>query len=129
MVRFRKEAGVKKERPTTQLRVKTILNQVQHFAGFVYRSVRLVGPPHRPRIEVCIEAHAQSVPRCGRCQKVCAGYDRLSERRWAFVPMWAIPVDLFYAPRRVCCPEHGVVVEHMPWNEWNAKVERQRDTS
>jgi hypothetical protein len=24
-----------------------------------------------------------------------------------------------YAPRRVQCPEHGVVMEYMPWNDWN----------
>ena len=30
---------------------------------------------------------------------------------------WGIPVEFFYAPRRVECPEHGVVVEHLPWNE------------
>lgn len=33
------------------------------------------------------------------------------------MPLWGIPVDFFYAPRRVNCPEHGVVVEHLPWNE------------
>jgi hypothetical protein len=122
--RFRKEAGVKKETPTTQLTVKTILNQVQHFAGFVYRSVRLVGTERRPRIEVYIEPHAQSQACCGECQKVCAGYDRLPERRWAFVPLWAIPVDLYYAPRRVSCPEHGVVVEHLLWNEGKRPISR-----
>ena len=115
--RFRIESGVKTEPPTTQITVKTLLNLVQRFAGFVYRSVRLVGPEHRPRIEVSVEAHAQSSPRCGFCHKACPGYDRLEERRWSFVPLWAIPVDFRYAPRRVQCPEHGVVVEHLPWSE------------
>jgi transposase len=46
-----------------------------------------------------------------------AGYDRLPERRWLFVPLWGIPVWLIYAPRRVQCVEHGVVVEHIPWSE------------
>jgi len=35
--RFRFESGVKKQ-PTTQLEVKTVLNEIQHFVGFVSRS-------------------------------------------------------------------------------------------
>lgn len=97
--------------------VKTILNRVQRFAGFVYRGVRLAGSDRWPRIEVQVEPHGQSHPCCSACHKRCPGYDRLPERRWAFVPLWAIPVDFFYAPRRVECPEHGVVVEHVPWSE------------
>jgi hypothetical protein len=31
------------------------------------------------------------------------------------VPLWGLKVFLVYAPRRVQCPEHGVVVEQMPW--------------
>jgi len=33
------------------------------------------------------------------------------------VPLWGITTYFVYAPRRVECPEHGVVVEHMPWSE------------
>ena len=39
------------------------------------------------------------------------------ERRWQFVPLWGIPVWFVYAPRRVECAEHGVVVEHIPWSD------------
>lgn len=38
------------------------------------------------------------------------------------MPLWGIPVDFFYAPRRVNCPEHGVVVEHLPWNEGKRRL-------
>ena len=31
--------------------------------------------------------------------------------------MWNIRCFYHYAPRRVDCPEHGIVVEHMPWNQ------------
>jgi len=108
---------VQQETPTTQLTVKTLLNRVQHFVGFVYRRVRLVGAERAPKIEIQVEPHAQSRPRCGHCRQVCPGYDRLEERRWAFVPLWAIPVVYVYAPRRVECPVHGVVVEHLPWSD------------
>ena len=69
------------------------------------------------RIEVHLEAHRGRRGRCSRCGQPAPGYDRLEERRWEHVPLWGIPVDFFYAPRRVECPEHGVVVEHLPWNE------------
>jgi transposase len=39
----------------------------------------------------------------------------LAERRFEFVPLWAIPVFFLYAPRRVDCPRCGVTVEKMPW--------------
>ena len=55
--------------------------------------------------------------RCSRCQQPAPGYDRLEEREWRHVPLWGIAVWLHYAPRRVECREHGVVVEHLPWNE------------
>lgn len=99
--------------PTTQLTLKTLLNHVQHFAGFVYRSVRLAGSI----IEVRIEAHAQCRPRCSHCRKHRPGYDRLAERRWLFVPLWGLKVYFLYAPRRVQCPHHGIVVEHLPWSD------------
>lgn len=92
--------------------MKTLLNRLQHFVGFVYRSVRFVDT----HIEVQVAAHAQARPRCSQCARPCAGYDRLPARRWLFVPIWNVPVWFVYAPRRVCCPVHGVVVEHVPWS-------------
>lgn len=61
-------------------------------------------------------------PRCSACRNPCPGYDRLPERRWRFVPLWAISVFFLYAPRRVECPEHGVVVEHVPWSTGKSPV-------
>jgi transposase len=58
---------------------------------------------------------ANARARCSRCQRPSPGYDRMAQRRFEFVPLWGIKVFLLYAPRRVCCPEHGVVVEYMPW--------------
>ena len=48
--------------------------------------------------------------RCSQCGKPAPGYDRLAERDWLFVPLWGIPTHFRYAPRRVECAEHGVVV-------------------
>jgi transposase len=46
----------------------------------------------------------------------------LPERRWLFVPLRGIPTYFHYAPRRVECAEHGVVVEHIPWSDGKRPV-------
>ena len=109
-------------RPTTQLEVKTLLNRIQGFVGFVYRSIRLRGSGASLRIEVKLEAHRGIRGKCATCQQPCPGYDQLEERRWLFVPLWGILVHFFYPPRRVECPEHGVGVEHLPWSQGKRPV-------
>ncbi len=112
-------------RPAIQLEVKTILNRIQHHVGFVYQEVRLGGRRKRAdRIEITLEPH-QGIPRrCSKCRCPAPGYDRLEERRWRHVPLWGIPTWFIYAPRRVSCPEHGVVVEHLPWGDGKRPVTR-----
>ncbi len=119
--RFRFESGVKKQ-PTTQLEVKTVLNAIQHFVGFVYPSIRMLGSGSSLRLEVAIEPHQGIRGKCGTCLKACPGYDLLPKRRWQFVPMWGLVVHFFYAPRRVECLEHGVGVEHIPWSQGKRPV-------
>jgi transposase len=94
------------------------LNQVQRFVGFVYRQVRMQTCQGKPEsIEILVEPHAGIRGRCSRCLRPAPGYDRLRQRRWLFVPLWGIPTYFCYAPRRVECAEHGVVVEHIPWSD------------
>jgi len=101
-----------------QLEVKTILNCIQRFVGFVYQEVRLRRRGERPqRIEIRLAAHSNIRGQCSECRRPAPGYDRLPERWWLFVPLWGIKTYFLYAPRRVQCPEHGVVVEHIPWSE------------
>jgi len=101
-----------------QLEVKTILNCIQRFVGFVYQEVRLCRQDERPqRIEIRLEAHGGLRGKCSVCRQSAPGYDRLPERSWSFVPLWGIATYFLYPPRRVACPQHGVVVEHLPWSE------------
>jgi len=84
----------------------------------VYEEIRLCEDEGTGyRIEVRLDPHRGRRGRCSQCGRPTPGYDRLEERRWDHVPLWGIPVNFFYAPRRVECPAHGVVVEHVPWNE------------
>jgi transposase len=73
-------------------------------------------------IEIKLEPHRGMRGRCSQCQQPAPGYDRLPERRWQFVPLWGIRTDFLYAPRRLECAEHGVIVEHIPWSEGKRPV-------
>ena len=107
-----------------QLQVKTILNAIQHFPGFVFQDIRLQrhwdGRPSR--IEIAVEAHGGIPAKCSRCLQPAPGYDRLPQRLWLFVPLWGIQTFFLFAARRVQCTTHGVVIEHVPWSEGKRPV-------
>ena len=107
-----------------QLEVKTILNRIQPFAGFVYQDIRLRGPSGKLRMEVTLVAHQSMGGKCSACRQPAPGYDRLPERWWLFVPLWGMITWFRYAPRRVQCAEHGVVVEPIPWSEGKRPITR-----
>lgn len=98
------------------LNVKTLLNYVQPIPGFVYEHAELLVAGEDARIDVVIRAHEQIHPKCSECQQACPGYDELPGRCWRQVSLWTILCYFFYAPRRVNCPTHGIIVEYMPWN-------------
>ena len=55
-------------------------------------------------------------PRCGRCRRVCPRYDApRARRRWRGLDMGSTRVVIEAEVARVSCPEHGVVVERVPW--------------
>jgi transposase len=97
---------------------------VQRFVGFVYHEVRMHRLlDHRPEsIEIIVKSHRGIRGRCSSCHRPAPGYDRLPERRWLFVPLWGIPTYFRYAPRRVKCAEHGIVVEQIPWSDGKRPV-------
>ena len=107
-----------------QLQVKTLLNHVHAFKGFVYRDVRLVRPEGKAalHIEARIKPRKNSKPRCGSCGEPGPCYDHQRERRFVFVPLWGLMVYLLYAPRRVNCRDCGPRVEEMPWADGNSPM-------
>jgi transposase len=107
-----------------QLQVKTLLNEIQHFPGFVYQDIRL-----QPRLggqgnylRITLEPHRGIPAKCSRCRQPAAGYDRLPQRSWLFVPIWGVRTLFVFAARRVNCAVHGVVVEHVPWSDGKRPV-------
>jgi transposase len=96
------------------MQLRTILNRVENPKSFVYGKVKWVDA-EEPTIEVQIETRRNGRPICSGCQQPAPGYDRLSQQRFEFVPLWGIAVYFVYAMRRVECPTCGVKVERVPW--------------
>lgn len=94
----------------------TLLNRCYRFKGFVYESARF-GERGKQAVEVRVRARSGSRPYCSGCARRCAGYDRLPERRFEFIPVWGFAVFFLYARRRVQCPQCGIVAELLPWAE------------
>jgi transposase len=96
--------------------LKTIMNRLQRFKGFVYEQARFVGEGSAAWIEVHIRPRAGSKPRCGNCGRPGSKYGFVNERRYQFVPLWGIATFLVYRPRRVECHRcRAVTVELVPW--------------
>ena len=90
-----------------------LLNACHHFPGFVYDGAKLNEPTKT--IEVRMRPRLGSKPRCSGCSRPAAGYDRLPERGFEFIPIWGFAVRLLYSMRRVQCRACGVKVEEVPW--------------
>lgn len=99
------------------MQLKTVLNRVHPIKGYVYERVAFSETFPTTMIEVTVRARRGSRPICSGCGRVGPGYDTQAPRRFEFVPLWAIPVVLIYALRRVDCPRCGVKVERLPWAE------------
>ena len=99
------------------MQIKCILNRIQKFQSFVYKSARLVEAAGVLELLVDIVPRANSWLICSTCGRLCRGYDTLGPRRFEFVPMWGIKVFFIYVMRRCNCPDCGVVVEMVPWSD------------
>jgi transposase len=101
-----------------QLKVKTVLNDIQPFVGFVYDDICMCRDwrGRGQRVEITLQPHGGICAKCSRCLQPCPAYDQLPQRRWLFPPLWGLKSYFLYAPRRVACPQDGVVVEHIPWS-------------
>jgi transposase len=104
------------------MQLKSILNRVERNKSFVY------GTPKwgkgREWIEVPVRARANGQTRCSGCRRRAPRYDRLSPRRFEFVPLWGIVVYFVYSMRRVACPRCGVRVEDIPWADGKCRLTR-----
>jgi len=71
---------------------------------------------------------AKARRRCGVCLKRRPGYDAgPGRRRWRHLDFGTVEVYLEADSPRVKCPDHGVVVAHVPWARHSAGHTRQFD--
>jgi transposase len=103
------------QRKGAGVQLKTILNRIQKYKGFVYKSISWNEDAADPTIDVEVEARSNSWAVCSGCGKKASGYDTRPARRFEFIPLWGIRVFLVYASRRVNCQCCGVLVEKLPW--------------
>jgi transposase len=73
-------------------------------------------------VVVSVRPVARERGRCGRCRRRCRGYDRGrgTRRRWRGLDWGTVRVFVEADSARVSCPEHGVVVAHVPWGRHDA---------
>ena len=102
------------------MQLKTILNRVESYKGFIFQSDKLCESFGRwdfdqESVVVEIAPRKNSKPYCSGCGARSSGYDRLEQRLFDYLPILSIPVYFAYTPRRVNCPHCGVKVELLPW--------------
>lgn len=66
-------------------------------------------------IVVKVVEKKNSKPSCSECNRKCPVYDHRPQRTFWFIPFWIFKIKILYSPRRADCPEHGVLVENIPW--------------
>lgn len=67
-----------------------MLNACHRFPGFVYERAHLRKDLNT--IEVKVRPRQGAKAQCSGCQRPAAGYDRLDERRFEFIPLWGYGV-------------------------------------
>jgi len=95
------------------MQLTTILRQIERYKGFVYEEACWADQGRA--IEVKVRARKNSRGVCSKCGTPGPIYDRLRTRRYVYIPLWIFAVFLVYRPRRITCPNHGFVVEQVPW--------------
>ncbi len=73
----------------------------------------------RAKIDLVVRPYKRIQQRCPHCGRKLGIYDHKDKKSvsWRANSLNGIPVYLHYQPRRVECPEHGVLTEYMPWTD------------
>jgi hypothetical protein len=74
------------QRKGAEVLLKTILNRVQKYKGFIYESLAWRDQSDDPTIDVRVVARSNSRAVCSGCGKRRPGYDRITHIRMALSP-------------------------------------------
>lgn len=101
-----------------EMQLKTILNRIESYKGFVYTDIRLEeGGVLRLIVTIRPDKRCPKGT-CSGCDQPGPCYDTSKDPRYfKFVPLWGILVLFAYRMRRIDCPRCGVKVERVPWAE------------
>ena len=92
-----------------------MLNKCQKYKSFVYSNVSWGKCDGKDCVEVEVVPRKNSQAICSCCKKSSSLYDKLTVRKFEFVPILGFRVFFIYHMRRVNCKSCGVVVELLPW--------------
>ena len=68
--------------------VKTFLNRVQKFKGFVYQAIKWSDHASEPALEIQVVARSNTRGVCRVCCNPAPGYNTQPARRYNFIPFW-----------------------------------------
>lgn len=101
--------------------IESLVKETVELQGF--RVVKVTGGASG--LVAMIAPDKRFLPRCSRCLDPAPYRDTRPMRRFRHVPMWGIPVELRYKPRRIICHRcDGVHVEAMPWVSGKQRMTR-----
>lgn len=88
------------------------------------RNVNLAGNTFSQQMySVYVRPDVRWQHRCPICHAHCSVYDHQVSNyaSWRAPNINGAPVYLLYRPARICCPEHGVKREFIPWADGNSR--------
>ena len=97
---------------------KRIIKQLIGVKNIKIKSVKLnENLKNNPKaLYIYVELYKRDKSKCTYCGKKLPGYDTATvDRKWRCTDIDGIPIFLVYTIHRVHCPEHGIVVESVPW--------------
>ena len=106
------------------MRKARVFGQVLGVQGMVVGDVTVQVDPDGDGevLVVSVRPDAGAAGRCAQCRRRCPGYDAgVGVRRWRTVDTGTTRTVLEAEAPRVQCPEHGVLVAHVPWARPGAK--------
>jgi len=106
------------------MRKTRVFGQLLGVQGMVIGEVTVQADPDGDGeiLVVSVRPDARSAGRCAQCRRSCPGYDAgVGTRRWRTVDTGTTRTFLESAAPRVQCPDHGVLVAHVPWARPGAK--------